>query len=228
MKLKIYTCSKCVGENHRFIKFGKTPGGKQRYQCSGCKKTSVLEYDNVACKEEINKKIVLLTKEGLGIRSTARVLKISPTTLLKRLLQISQAIKPPIMSFKKKYQVDEICTYVRTKSNRIWIAYGLETITKKVAYFSVGKRNNNTLLKVIHPLILSKPVKINTDRLKHYAYLIPKTIHQTKKYGTNTIERKNLSMRTHLKRLNRRTICFSKSLRMLNAILKIYFWAEVF
>lgn len=101
MKLKIYTCSKCVGEIHRFIKFGKTPGGKQRYQCSGCKKTSVLEYDNVACKEEINKKIVLLTKEGLGIRSTARVLKISPTTLLKRLLQISQAIKPPIMSFKR-------------------------------------------------------------------------------------------------------------------------------
>ncbi len=35
----------------------------------GLQKTSVLDYDNVACKEGINKKIVLLTKEGMGIRS---------------------------------------------------------------------------------------------------------------------------------------------------------------
>ena len=110
MKLKIYTCSRCVGENSKFIKYGKTSRGKQRYQCSGCKKTSVLDYDNAACKEGINKKIVLLTKEGLGIRSTARVLKISPTTLLKRLLEISKAIDPPRLSFNKEYQVDEICT----------------------------------------------------------------------------------------------------------------------
>lgn len=109
----------------------------------------------------------------------------------------------------------------------MWIAYGLETVTNKVAYFSVGKRNNKTLARVIQPLVLSKPTKINTDRFKQYAFLIPKAIHQTKKCGTNNIERKNLDMRTHLKRLNRRTICFSKSLRMLNAVLKFYFWAEM-
>ncbi|MFY1046718.1 IS1 family transposase [Chryseobacterium sp. GP-SGM7] len=35
----------------------------------------------------------------------------------------------------------------------------------------------------------------------------------------------NLNIRTHLKRLNRRTICFSKSNLILIAILKIYFWS---
>jgi hypothetical protein len=45
--------------------------------------------------------------------------------------------------------------------------------------------------------------------------------------NTNHIERKNLSLRTHLKRLNRRTICFSKSLVILSACLRIYFWSRV-
>ncbi|WP_291287929.1 IS1 family transposase, partial [Flavobacterium sp.] len=48
--------------------------------------------------------------------------------------------------------------------------------------------------------------------------------HSVKRFGTNHIERKNLTLRTHLKRLNRRTICYSKSLVVLIVILKIYFW----
>nr|WP_307462315.1 IS1 family transposase [Chryseobacterium sp. SORGH_AS_0447] len=50
-------------------------------------------------------------------------------------------------------------------------------------------------------------------------------MHSTKRFGTNTIERLNLTIRTHLKRFNRRTICFTESKIILKAILKIYFWA---
>jgi insertion element IS1 protein InsB len=63
-----------------------------------------------------------------------------------------------------------------------------------------------------------------TDRLKNYRYLIDEKLHSVKSFGTNHIERKNLTLRTHLKRLNRRTICFSRGLIMLISILKIYFW----
>ena len=41
--------------------------------------------------------------------------------------------------------------------------------------------------------------------------------------GTNHIERHNLTIRTHIKRLTRRTICFSRKAIMLYAVLKIYF-----
>ncbi|PZU82971.1 MAG: hypothetical protein DI529_13400 [Chryseobacterium sp.] len=57
-----------------------------------------------------------------------------------------------------------------------------------------------------------------TDGLKNYKYLIPKAIHMTKKYGTNGIERKNLIIKVHLKRLNRKTICFTKNLKVMVAI----------
>jgi len=49
-------------------------------------------YTNQPYKLEINEKIVQLTKEGLGIRSTARILEISATTLLKESSQLPQAL----------------------------------------------------------------------------------------------------------------------------------------
>jgi IS1 family transposase len=58
----------------------------------------------------------------------------------------------------------------------------------------------------------------------NYRFLIAKKLHSTCLHATNHIERKNLTIRTHLKRLNRKTICFSRSLVLLTAILKIYFW----
>lgn len=52
-------------------------------------------------------------------------------------------------------------------------------------------------------LLNSNPKKIYIDKLQNYQYLISKEIHSTQKFSTNSIERKNLSIRTHLKRLNR-------------------------
>ncbi len=77
---------------------------------------------------------------------------------------------------------------------------------------------------IVNTLLLSKVKQIKTDKLNIYQTLIPKSIHQSGAYAINHIERKNLNLRTHIKRLSRRTICYSKSIVMLEACLKIYFW----
>lgn len=69
-----------------------------------------------------------------------------------------------------------------------------------------------------------EPKAVCTDGLAIYQSLFPKAIHKIGPPGTRHIERHNLNIRTHIKRLSRRTICFSKSLRMLQACLRIYFW----
>lgn len=117
-----------------------------------------------------------------------------------------------------------MCTYIRHKRNFIWLVYALEKESKNVVSFNVGKRTNKTLSRVVDTLKLSEAKKIFTDKLKNYKYLIDDNLHSVKRFGTNNIERKNLTLRTHLKRLNRKTICFSKSLVILISILKIYFW----
>lgn len=96
--------------------------------------------------------------------------------------------------------------------------------TGKIVRFSVGSRTNKTLNKVLISLQLSEAKKIFTDKLKHYRFLIEKKTHSTQARGTNHVERMHLNFRIHLKRLNRRSICFSKSTVMLSAVLKIYLW----
>ncbi|WP_370640675.1 IS1 family transposase [Flavobacterium sp. SM15] len=103
------------------------------------------------------------------------------------------------------------------------MVYALERKSKKVVSFNIGKRTNKTISKVIDVLKLSSAKKIFTDRLQNYRSLIESKIHSVKRYGTNYIERKNLTLRTHLKRLNRKTICFDRSLSVTAAVLKIYF-----
>lgn len=207
------------------IKYGKTKLGNQRYQCKSCNKTRVGYYCYKAYESTIDQNIILLTKEGLGIRSTARVLKISTTTLLKRIISIANKIAQPIISKNKTYEVDEMRSFIKRKDKLIWIVYALERTTRKVVSFTVGARTNRTLNVVLTTLRLAKAKTIYTDGLKHYRYLIEKSIHNVTRYATNHIERNNLSMRINLKRLNRRTICYSRSSIVLQSVLRIYFWS---
>lgn len=215
-------CSVCKG---LCKKHGKTANNKQRYQCKNCKKTFISQYTYNAYKNDTTTWITNLLKEGSGIRSIGRLLLISNTTVLKRILITAEAITKPVTFLHKSYKVDEVCTYCKSKGKKIWIVYALQKDNKQVADFAVGGRTKKTLRKVTDTLVLSKPEKIFTDKLNLYGFIIPKSIHCTCQYGTNRIERKNINLRTHLKRLNRRTICFSKSIVFLVACLKIYFWA---
>jgi insertion element IS1 protein InsB len=119
--------------------------------------------------------------------------------------------------------LDELWTYVGRKENEHWVAYALDQ-KKDVIDFVVGKRTVATLRELIIPLLSSGVKKIKTDRLTHYLRLIPKDRHHRSAHGINHIERKNLTLRTHLKRLSRRTVCFSRKLTMLENCLRIYFW----
>ena len=213
-------CKECHSE---CIHKGKSRKGIQRYFCKSCKcyKQVLYVYQSYKVSDHQIKQYV---KEGLGIRSMARLLKISPTTVLRRILRISMQIKPPMIGMGKDYEMDEMRTYIGNKTRLFWIAYGLDRATRDVVSFNIGKRSNKTLRVVSETLILSNPGKIYTDKLINYRGLIPPEIHSTKQYSINHIERMNLTLRTHLKRLNRRTICYSKSLPMLSACLKIYFW----
>jgi len=179
----------------------------------------------MSCKPEINSLIIAFTKEGMGVRSIARILAISATTLLKRYITIAGNIRRPILLLRQQYEVDELNFYYGNKNKRIWLVCALDQKTRQIVSFNIGKRTNKTLIYVIKTLKNSKAQKIYTDRLHNYKSLIPKEIHSTKRYGTNYIERENLNIRTFLKRFSRKTICFSRSILVTESILKIYFWS---
>jgi len=118
----------------------------------------------------------------------ARVLKISTTTLLKRIIEIANKIKIPALKFHQSYELDEMRIFIRKKTNPVWIVYAIDKITKRVVVFYIGKRNNTTLNAVVKTLVNSKAEKIYTDKLRNYKYLVPKKIHFTKKYAPTELK----------------------------------------
>lgn len=97
----------CIYCSAKLVKNGFTKANKQRYKCKNCKKSVVEKYSYNAYFSYINDQIKLLLVEGLGIRSIARVLKISAGTLLKRIITIANNIKLPKATPKCTYEIDE-------------------------------------------------------------------------------------------------------------------------
>lgn len=73
----------CAPRTFRFADY-KSSTGKQRYRCKHCQKRFITDYTYKAYLPNSDTKITQLTKEGLGIRSTARILGISLPPCLRR------------------------------------------------------------------------------------------------------------------------------------------------
>jgi insertion element IS1 protein InsB len=135
-------------------------------------------------------------------------------------------IAKPAIGLYKQYEIDELRTFYKSKDRLLWVMCALQKDTGAVIDFAIGSRTLKTLKGVTDTVLLAGAQQVYTDKLGLYKCLLPHDIHCTKKYGINRLERKHLSMRTHLKRLGRRTICYSKSMSMLEACVKIYFWGR--
>lgn len=215
-------CTKCNSSNS--IRKGLR-NNKQRFYCKDCKRSYQSEYVYQAYKPEINNFIKSLLKESCSVRGISRILNISKNTVLSRMLKISKQIKIPYFNkFGCKFEVDEMFIKIANGKKQNWLIYAIEQQTKDVVVFIIGGRNTENLKSVIDNVLLLHPKRIYTDGLNMYPSLIPKEIHKRFQYCTNRIERMNLNLRTHIKRLSRKSICFTRNQKYLEAHLKIYFW----
>lgn len=118
------------------------------------------------------------------------------------------------------------CALLLKKGQLIWVVIANYCESKQMVRLSVGSKTYKTLNRVLISLQWPECKIIYTDELKHYRFLIQKKSYCTKSRMTNHEQRLHLNLCTHLKRLNRRSICFSRSVVILNCILKIYLWGS--
>ena len=116
------------------------------------------------------------------------------------------------VNFYYSTEWDEFWSYVGNKSNQRWTWYALERKTGLILAFHNDRRTDEALKKLISK-VLHLPIRIcHTDAWGAYERILPHNYIQIiGKDNTWKIERKNLNFRTHLKRLARKSICFSKN-----------------
>jgi IS1 family transposase len=184
-----------------------------------------MEYVYKAYQPGVDAMITKLLCESVGIRGIGRILRLSINTVLSRIKRIAAAIKKPAIGpHLCALEMDEMSVFIGNRRNKCWIIYLLERSTGKVVDFVVGNRSKETIQSLLGFLSQTQPPAIYTDYFPSYRSAIPAHLHIPGRAVTNHIERMNLNLRTHIKRLGRRTICYSKSTEMLEACLRVYFW----
>jgi insertion element IS1 protein InsB len=119
-------------------------------------------------------------------------------------------------------EMDEFWSFVGKKSNQRWTWYAIDNASGRILAWHNGKRRDKDFLKLWEMLKSFPITKCYTDNCGSYSKYIPSEMHQVGKDNTWKIERKNLNFRTHLKRLCRKTICFSKNETIHDNVIGMY------
>ncbi|MCE7996368.1 MAG: IS1 family transposase [Roseivirga sp.] len=215
-------CQYCQGD---CVKNGRQSNGQQRFRCKTCCKSQQATYHYKACQKPIRDLFLKCLKAGNSLRGITFITGISVNTQIRWIRKLGKVLKPPsAIRLYDEYELDELCTYVGNKNRRRWVISAISRSTGKVVAIKTGTRTAQSLKVVVDKLLCLSPIAIHTDRLIAYRSLIPPEIHKIKAHGINKIERYHLNLRTHIKRLNRRTICFAKRIDMLNHLVRLHAW----
>ncbi len=221
LRTNIMKCKYC---QNNCIKKGKRSYGKQTYLCNGCKKYQQKDYTKEPIAQEKYEWVHNLNNEGNSMSSIGRLLHISVSSVQRVICRLVALLQKPV--FKEtgqSYEIDELKTFCGNKDNELWLIYAINRKSKQVMEFLVGRRTKENIKQVIDTLLKLEPKHIYSDRLNIYPALLPVNIHRVYPKCTNYIERKNLTLRIQLKPLNRKTLCFTRSVTMLS--LKFHLWA---
>ncbi|HJW30088.1 MAG TPA: IS1 family transposase [Saprospiraceae bacterium] len=119
-------------------------------------------------------------------------------------------------------EIDEMWSYVGCKSNKRWLWHAIDRETRKVLAYVFGERKDRVFLELKS---LLEPFGINhfyTDDWGAYERNLDPEQHIIGKRNTQKIERKHLTLRTRIKRLARKTICFSKKEQMHDIVIGLF------
>jgi insertion element IS1 protein InsB len=119
-------------------------------------------------------------------------------------------------------EADEFWSYVGDKSNQRWTWYAIERSSGIILAYHNGRRTDESCALLMNKLSVFPIRYFFTDNWQSYCKYIPLDKHIIGKDNTWKIERKNLNFRTHIKRLNRKTICFSKSEKVHDNVIGLY------
>jgi len=98
MAVEAVWCPHC--RSGAVVKYGTTTNGKARFRCQRsdkCGRTFIREYAYPGCLPQVKRRIVEMTLNGSGVRDIARVLQISPTTVIE---ELKKRLPPSSMSTK--------------------------------------------------------------------------------------------------------------------------------
>jgi insertion element IS1 protein InsB len=119
-------------------------------------------------------------------------------------------------------ELDEMWAYVAKKANPRWLWHAIDHHSGKVLAYVLGRRQDTVFLQLKTLLAPFGITKFYTDGWGAYERHLDVETHHVGKENTQKIESKHINLRTRIKRLVRRTICFSKTEHMHDLVVGLF------
>ena len=119
-------------------------------------------------------------------------------------------------------ELDEMWSFVGTKKAQRWLWHAIDHHTGTVLAYVFGRRTDEVfqaLQRLLEPFGITR---YYTDHWGAYERHLAPEEYCPSKCNTQQIERKHLTLRTRIKRLGRKTICFSKSIQMHDIVIGLF------
>ncbi len=130
--------------------------------------------------------------------------------------------RPDVSSDSLEVEIDEMWSYVGSKANQRWLWHAIDRSSGTVLAYVLGRRQDEIFLNLKGLLEPFGLTRFFTDDWDAYERHLDAENHVIGKRNTQRIERKHLTLRTRIKRLARKTICFSKSTRMHDIVVGLF------
>ncbi|HAW1732805.1 TPA: IS1-like element ISEc30 family transposase, partial [Escherichia coli] len=208
------------------------PKGRDRLRCRDCHRVFQLTYTYQARKPGMKELITEMAFNGAGVRDTARTLKIGSNTVIRTFKKLApkRITSSPVTHADVAFicELDEQWSYVGSKARQHWIWYAYNTKTGGVLAYTFGPRTDQTCRELLALLTPFNIGMLTSDDWGSYGREVPKNKHLTGKIFTQCIERNNLTLRTRIKRLGRKTICFSRSVEIHEKVIGAFIEKHMF
>ena len=119
-------------------------------------------------------------------------------------------------------EMDEMWSFVQKKEQQRWLWHAIDHQSGSVLAYVLGTHTDTVFLQLKQLLAPFGISHFYTDDWGTYQRHLNPEQHEIGKANTQKIERKHLTLRTRIKRLARKTLCFSKSVRMHDMVIGLF------
>ena len=119
-------------------------------------------------------------------------------------------------------EVDEMWSFVQSKQQQRWLWWAIDHSTGQVLAYVLANHKDEAFVQLKRLLQPFGITQFYSDGWGAYERHIAPVFHPVGKRNTQKIERKHLTLRTRIKRLVRKTICFSKSIVMHDVVIGLF------
>ncbi|EIH1623494.1 IS1 family transposase [Escherichia coli] len=223
-------CPRC--QSAQVYHHGQNPKGHARFRCRDCHRVFQLTYTYEARKPGIKEQITVMAFNGAKIRDTARTLKVGVNTVIRTFKKLSsrRVTSSPVAHADVALicELDEQWSFVGSKAQQHWLWYAYNTKTCGVLAYTFDPRTDETCRELLALLTPFNIGMLTTDEWGSYIRALPKEKHLTGKIFTQRIERNNLTLRTRIKRLARKTLCCSRSVELHEKVIGAFIEKHMF